>query len=235
MLFQKTLLIHFWKTWLLDLYKCSLPLELTSCFSKVILSLPSCTFRESHQTNSSRAYVTPQMYFSLSSGVTVPRGHFWKREQLGTLSLWEFPGTDGLYTMICLCQEVARVPPQCHQSPGYRKARVGSVAQRDKNSLINPGPPCALTDVQRFIRLANTGNPVWKTISWFGWGRESKEIVSSAATISNQHFSLSVIDTPGWISLFIHSLIHWTSTEGNVPGEVLSRETRAKKPHTQGN
>jgi hypothetical protein len=46
------------------------------------------------------------------------------------------------------------------KSPEYRKAGVGSVAQRDMKAVINPRPLYALPDNQHFIRFAITGNPM---------------------------------------------------------------------------
>lgn len=102
----------------------------------------SCTFRQSHQTNSLRACITPRKAFfhcplgSQSPEVTPASENSWASYASGIFQAWL-----ALYTMICLCQGVARALPQCHQESRIQEGRQwGNVAQRDKEFFSQPSP-----------------------------------------------------------------------------------------------
>lgn len=69
------------------------------------------------------------------------------------------------------CQSSPAMPPRV-QDTGQQE--WGVWPKETRRPSLTWGPH-VLSHTQHLIRLAITGNPVWKTVFWFGWGRNQKE------------------------------------------------------------
>lgn len=146
------------------------------------------------------------MYFPLSSRITVPWGPFASEDSWVPYSSGSFQAILAYIKWFVCVKELPEFLCKATESPGYRKAKVGSLAQRDTESLINPGPPHALRcSILHQIGHQRKSCLKKQTCDLPAAGNQKESCQPRDQCL----ISISVYhDTRTWMGSFIYSFVH---------------------------